>query len=99
MPSDNFSSDGMRPPVPDTQIPETQEQRESSEQQTVSGDRKGFRLFATLEHLLSRFYPGERMVLYALTIVLAASAVTLLIGVNRAVSVTVPARGGNLTEG
>ncbi|MBV9159540.1 MAG: peptide ABC transporter substrate-binding protein, partial [Candidatus Kaiserbacteria bacterium] len=52
-----------------------------------------------VELLLHHFTPGERMVLYALSVALALSALALLAGVNAAVSVNVPTSGGSLTEG
>lgn len=52
-----------------------------------------------LEELLGVFTPGERFILYGLTILLSASSLALLSGVNSAVSVTIPTRGGTLTEG
>ena len=55
--------------------------------------------FSILEDLLRTFSPGERLTLYILSTILAISAVALLIGVNKSVSVVVPARGGSLTEG
>lgn len=55
--------------------------------------------FSVLEDLLRTFTPGERLFLYILSSVLAISAISLLVGVNKAVSVVVPARGGSLTEG
>lgn len=54
---------------------------------------------STLEGLLRAFTPGERLFLYVLSATLAVSATALLIGVNKAVSVTAPARGGTLSEG
>src|SRR3989344_3831646 len=52
-----------------------------------------------LEDTLRASSPGERLVLYILTGILALSAFALVAFVNKAVSVTVPARGGTLTEG
>ncbi len=54
---------------------------------------------STLEDMLRAFTPGERLALYALTIVLGASAIGLLIGLNSAVSVRMPTYGGAFTEG
>ncbi len=51
------------------------------------------------EELLAGFSAGERLLLYALGVVLALSAFVLIIDANAAVSVTVPARGSSLTEG
>ncbi len=48
---------------------------------------------------MRRFSTGERLVLYVLSTLFAGSAFILLIGVNSAVSTTVPAHGGTLTEG
>ncbi len=55
--------------------------------------------FSGLEGKLHRFSPGERLVLYILTALLAGSTFILLAGANAAVSVDVPAVGGSLTEG
>ncbi|MEK7132616.1 MAG: ABC transporter substrate-binding protein [Patescibacteria group bacterium] len=55
--------------------------------------------FSMLDGLLRTFSPGERLLLYILSIILGASAIALLVGVNNAVSVLVPAKGGSLTEG
>ena len=55
--------------------------------------------FSILERLLERFSTGERVVLYALSIVLAGSALALALGVSNAASVVMPARSGTLTEG
>ena len=54
---------------------------------------------ARLESALRRFSPGERLLLYALSAMLAFSALGLLALANSATSVTIPARGGSLTEG
>ena len=55
--------------------------------------------FGTLEHLLRNFRPGERLLLYGLTILLSVSAIALLAAANTSISVRVPAAGGTLTEG
>src|SRR3989338_262935 len=55
--------------------------------------------FSMLDDLLRTFSPGERLLLYILSIILVANAIALLIGVNNAVSVIVPSKGGSLTEG
>lgn len=55
--------------------------------------------FPVLEALLARFTPGERLALYALAIVLAASVLALLLQISSYASETVPVRGGTLTEG
>ncbi len=52
-----------------------------------------------LEDVLRVFSPGERLALYVLTVLLGASVLSLLVGLNAAVSVSVPAQGGTLTEG
>ena len=53
----------------------------------------------SLEDLMRRFSPGERLLLYIFTLILGLSTLVLLIGVNRAISVSVPAAGGSLSEG
>ncbi|MBI5456498.1 peptide ABC transporter substrate-binding protein [Candidatus Kaiserbacteria bacterium] len=55
--------------------------------------------FSALHRVLHALSPGERMLLYVLSILLAGSALMLLIKVNEQVSVTVPSRGGALSEG
>jgi peptide/nickel transport system substrate-binding protein len=52
-----------------------------------------------LENLLQRFTPGERLLLYCFSILLAISTFILLVDVNRQLSVIVPAPGGTLVEG
>ncbi|MEK7156898.1 MAG: ABC transporter substrate-binding protein [Patescibacteria group bacterium] len=52
-----------------------------------------------LEGLLRALRPSERLVLYALSVLLAVSVLALLAGLNSSVSVTVPAPGGELIEG
>jgi len=52
-----------------------------------------------LESLLRALSPGERLVLYGLSVLLAVSTLALLAGLNSSVSVTVPASGGELIEG
>ena len=60
--------------------------------------RKIWRLSA-LETTLRSFSPGERLVLYTLSALMAASVLALVAGVNAAVSITSPSRGGVLLEG
>ena len=60
---------------------------------------RSFSHFFKLESLLRSFSPAERLSLYILSAVLALSALALLSGVNSAVSVLQPARGGTYTEG
>ncbi|OGG49637.1 hypothetical protein A2763_03075 [Candidatus Kaiserbacteria bacterium RIFCSPHIGHO2_01_FULL_54_36] len=55
--------------------------------------------FSSLGDVLRTFSPGERLILYAFTILLGISALALLAGLNSAVSVTVPTQGGTLVEG
>ena len=64
----------------------------------VTRSRSWLRLSA-VEHILPTMSPGERAVLYILSILLAASAFTLLVKVNNTVSTTIPAEGGSLIEG
>lgn len=54
---------------------------------------------SSLEGMLRTFSPGERLLLYGLTIILGISALALLAGLNSSVSVRVPAAGGTLVEG
>lgn len=51
------------------------------------------------EDLLVSFTPSERLALYAFSTVLAISTLVLLARLNESVSVTIPARAGNMTEG
>src|ERR1700722_2960457 len=51
------------------------------------------------ERILTSFSPAERFLLYALSVVLACSALILVIEASHNFSVVVPARGGTLTEG
>ena len=55
--------------------------------------------FSFLAEVLRTFSPGERLILYALTILLGISTLALLAGLNAAISVEVPAQGGTLVEG
>jgi peptide/nickel transport system substrate-binding protein len=52
-----------------------------------------------VELLLTVFSPGERLLLYILTIAICISTLALLAGANEAVSVSVPAAGGAIVEG
>src|SRR5580692_10204050 len=54
---------------------------------------------ARIESLLPRFSPAERLFLYTLTVILAASALLLVIELSHNFSVVTPAQGGTLTEG
>ncbi len=54
---------------------------------------------SALETLLARFSTGERVVLYGLSIILAASTFALLACVSNALSIAIPTQGGSLTEG
>ncbi|MEK7107379.1 MAG: ABC transporter substrate-binding protein [Patescibacteria group bacterium] len=60
---------------------------------------RSFLHLSKLENRLREFTPGERLFLYILSAMLALSALALLSGVNAAVSVDVPVKGGTLTEG
>jgi peptide/nickel transport system substrate-binding protein len=52
-----------------------------------------------LESILTRFSPAERLLLYVLAVILTASVFAMVSAVDKSVSVTIPARGGTLTEG
>lgn len=56
-------------------------------------------LLGTPEKILTTLSPAERLVLYVLSGLLAISAIVVVIQVNSAASVIVPARGGSLSEG
>ncbi len=55
--------------------------------------------FSRFENMLTALSPSERLVLYALSILLAGSVLSMLAIVNRAVSVSTPIQGGVLREG
>ncbi|TSC86090.1 MAG: Extracellular solute-binding protein family 5 [Parcubacteria group bacterium Gr01-1014_8] len=65
---------------------------------TLTQERDMFQL-RSLEKIMHRLSPGERMLLYGLSILLVGSALVLLIDVNKIVSTTVPSHGGSLKEG
>lgn len=54
---------------------------------------------SSVENMLRSFSPGERLVFYLLSVVLALSTLALLAGLNASVSVSVPTHGGSLVEG
>lgn len=62
---------------------------------------KGRRIprLSDFENLLKMFSPGERLLFYCLTAILAISTLALLAGANARASVTIPSPGGTLTEG
>lgn len=64
----------------------------------LTQERKVGKLKA-LETVLNKLTPGERMLLYGLSVLLAASTLFLFVDLNKLVSVNVPARGGSLVEG
>ena len=73
-----------------------------SERETLSkklSKTRSVRHLSWLEELLVRFSPGERLALYVCAALLSISAFVLLAHVNSAVSVLVPASGGELIEG
>ncbi len=65
---------------------------------SLTRERSILRL-STLNDLLTRFSPSERLVLYVLTLILGVSSLALLAGANETVSINVPSRGGSITEG
>lgn len=65
---------------------------------TLTEERQFLRS-GTFERITRNLSPGERMLLYALSILLAGSALILLINVNSGVSAVVPSHGGKLVEG
>lgn len=70
----------------------------SSLKATISRPRRLGKI-AALENMTRSLSPLERLLLYIFTILLGASTLVLLAGANAAVSVTIPSRGGTLTEG
>lgn len=74
--------------------------RDSSESTTSSFSKiRSLRHVSLLDNLLRYFSPGERLLLYALTIIFGLSAFALLANANAAISVVVPSHGGSLIEG
>lgn len=67
-------------------------------QEKLRAERR-VRFLAQFEALLPRFSPAERLLLYALSVVLAVSALLLVIEASHDLSVVIPASGGSLTEG
>jgi len=51
------------------------------------------------EHMRRALSPGEHLLVSVLTVLLAVSMLTIVVGVTTAVSVQVPSHGGTLTEG
>ncbi len=68
--------------------------QKSDWRERVTRSRPVHRILEHAEGLLSRFSPGERLLLYVLSTLLAVSTFGLLVGLNRLVSTEVPARGG-----
>lgn len=60
---------------------------------------RAFWRLTVIEDLLRSFSPAERLALYVCGIMLALSALVLVVLLDTAVSVEVPAQGGSLTEG
>lgn len=60
---------------------------------------RSHRYLRALELLLERFTPLERLTLYGLTIALGLSTLVLLAALNAAISTSIPASGGTITEG
>lgn len=56
-------------------------------------------LITRAESLLRTFSPFERLLLYVFAVTLALSTAWILVSLNTATTVTVPAHGGSLTEG
>lgn len=66
---------------------------------TALTKERSFWRLPVIENLLRSFSSGDRLVLYALGILLGLSTLFLIAEVNNSVSVEVPAHGGSLTEG
>lgn len=60
---------------------------------------RSLKYLGRFETLLTHFSPGERLLLYGLSITLAFSVLALVTSLNARVSTVVPAPGGNLVEG
>lgn len=78
---------------------ESPESSDHSDLKTKLTIERRFSLLRRFEEMLNAFSPGERLILYGLVIILGASALALLAGLNAAVSVNVPSPGGSLREG
>jgi peptide/nickel transport system substrate-binding protein len=52
-----------------------------------------------VESILVRFSPAERLLLYILMVILAASTFAMASSIDKSISITIPARGGTLVEG
>lgn len=72
---------------------------ETEDTLTKLNKERSIKSLGRLEVLLTYFSPGERLLLYGLTITLALSTFVMLISLNTWVSTVVPASGGNLVEG
>lgn len=81
------------------QRPDLYSASETPDLKTAFIKPRGVRYFSGFEGLLPRFSPSERLLLYIFTVILAASTLVFLAGVNAKTSVMVPIDGGSLTEG
>jgi ABC-type transport system substrate-binding protein len=79
-------------------LPEPQLVAEVREGPVLTRDRQIFSL-DRLEELMRRFSPAERLLLYIFSIALAWATLVLLIGLNTAISLEIPTRGGSIVEG
>ncbi|MFA7310119.1 MAG: hypothetical protein WC050_04405, partial [Candidatus Paceibacterota bacterium] len=84
-------------PDADSSLPSIEERTDSLAEKMLRPRRVP--RFAMLESMMRILSPGERLLLYCLTIVLGVSALILLAKTNAAVSVSVPSYGGSITEG
>ncbi len=73
-------------------------QKAKALKERLSRERPFGRL-SSVARLLNSFSPGDRLALYGLTALLTLSTLVLVIGLDIAVSVQVPAQGGTLVEG
>jgi peptide/nickel transport system substrate-binding protein len=72
--------------------------RQTELRATLTKERR-FRFLVRFEEMLRSFSPAERLALYALAALLALSTLILMVGIDIAASVEVPASGGSLVEG
>ena len=101
-PENNFKDTEPQPLSQEADLPKTTEIPPDKEGKTFFQKLASERRVSVLrapERLLRLFSPGERIVLYALTVLLAGSVLALLILINDKVTTTVPSEGGALVEG
>ena len=76
-----------------------QTKKRADDMRAASTKPRNLGRLSILERLLVRFSPAERLLLYILAALLAASALVMVVYADRSVSVSIPAHGGSFTEG